>query len=86
MPNRLNKILQYQSHVVTDVKKLVSEELLGSGIDKNIFESVNNVKKVILEKISNQQASEEELANEIKELVDNTFRDYTVAMMDFQKQ
>jgi hypothetical protein len=31
----------------------VGEEILGSGINKNIFEAVNNVKKVLLEKISN---------------------------------
>ena len=77
MPNRLNKILQYQTAVITDVKNLVSEELLGSGIDKNIFEAVNNVKKVLLEKLSNSQASEEELATQIKDLVDNTFKEYT---------
>jgi hypothetical protein len=28
----------------------VSEELLGSGIDKNIFEAINNVKKYIARK------------------------------------
>jgi hypothetical protein len=64
---------------------LIGEELLGSGINKNIFEAVNNVKKTLLEKISNQQATEEELAAQIKELVDNTFKEYTQAVMDFQK-
>ena len=58
VPNRLAKIQQYSASVITDVKKLVSEELLGSGIDKNIFESINNVKEAILEKISNQEATE----------------------------
>ena len=46
----------------TDLKSLVSEDLLGLGVDRNIFDAVNNVKKTLLEKISNQQASEEELA------------------------
>ncbi len=44
---------------------------------------MNNVKKVLLEKISNQQASEEELATQIKDLVDNTFKEYTKAVLDF---
>ena len=85
MPNNLSKMLQFQASVVTDVKQLIGEELLGSGINKNIFEAVNNVKKTLLEKISNQQATEEELAAQIKELVDNTFKEYTQAVMDFQK-
>ncbi len=46
---------------------------------------MNNVKKSILEKISNQQASEEELAASIKELIDDTFKTYTQAVIDFQK-
>ena len=57
--------------------------ILGSGIDKNIFEAINNVKKSLLEKLSNHQASEEELANTIKELVDNTFKEYTKDVMNF---
>jgi flagellar biosynthesis/type III secretory pathway chaperone len=73
----LSNMLKYQSKVNTDIKQLVSEELLGSGIDKNVFEAINNVKKSLLEKLSDRQASEEELANTIKELVDNTFREYT---------
>jgi TRAP-type mannitol/chloroaromatic compound transport system substrate-binding protein len=76
-------MLKYQSKVTTDIKQLVSEDLLGSGIDKNIFEAINNVKKSLLEKLSNHQASEEELANTIKELVDNTFKEYTKDVINF---
>ena len=61
----------------------MSKEILGTGIDKNIFEAINNIKKVLLDKISNQQATEEELASQIKELVDSTFKEYTQAVMDF---
>jgi Asp-tRNA(Asn)/Glu-tRNA(Gln) amidotransferase B subunit len=71
--------------VTSDVKSIISEDLLGSGIEKNIFEAVNNVKKTILEKITNQQASEEELAASIKELIDETFKNNTQAVLDFQK-
>ncbi len=78
-------MLQYQALVTTDIKNIIGEDLLGSGIDKNIFEAVNNVKKTLLEKISNQQASEEELAASIKELIDDTFKTYTKAVVDFQK-
>ena len=41
------------------------------------------MKKSLLEKLSNQEASEEELANSIKELVDNAFKDYTEAVIKF---
>ena len=76
-------MLHYQTLVTTDIKNIIREDLLGSGIDKNIFETVNNVKKTLLEKISNQQASEEELAASIKEFIDDTFKNYTQAVMDF---
>ena len=76
-------MLHYQALVTTDIKNIIREDLLGSGIDKNIFETVNNVKKTLLEKISNQQASEEELAASIKEFIDDTFKNYTQAVMDF---
>jgi hypothetical protein len=36
--------------VTSDVKNMASEDLLSSGVDKNIFEAVNNVKKTLLEK------------------------------------
>jgi hypothetical protein len=35
--------------VTSDVKNMASEDLLSSGVDKNIFEAVNNVKKTLLE-------------------------------------
>ena len=69
----------------TDIRNIFSEDIIGSGIDKSIFEAVNNMKKTLLEKISNNQASEEELAVSIKELIDDTFKSFTQAVIDFQR-
>ncbi len=42
-------------------------------------------RKRCLQKISSKQASEEELATFTKELIDETFKMCTQAVMDFQK-
>ena len=42
--------------VTSDIKNIIGEDLLESGIDKNVFESVNNMKKTLLEKIASNQA------------------------------
>ena len=76
-------MIQYQTLVTTDIKRVIREDLLNCGVDKNTFETVNNVKKAILEKLSNTKASEEELAASIKELIDDAFKTYTQTIMDF---
>jgi hypothetical protein len=43
------------------------------------------MKKKLLEKIASNQASEEELAGSIKELIDETFKTYTQASHGFSK-
>ena len=82
MHSRFNNILQYSAFVETDLNQLVGDQLLSYGINKSIFDSVNNVKKALLEKISNEQTSDQELAAQIKELVDNTFVCFTFEMME----
>jgi hypothetical protein len=37
---------------LTDIKSVIDKELLGPGIDKNIFEAVNTMKKTLLEVLS----------------------------------
>jgi hypothetical protein len=58
---------------MTDIKQMIGENLLG--IDSNIFEAVNDMKKTLLEKLSNQEISVEETAKQIMELIDNTFKE-----------
>jgi hypothetical protein len=38
---------------MTDFKKVIGDNLVGYGIDKNIFEAVNDMKKTLLLKLSN---------------------------------
>ena len=48
MPNEFSKILQYQANIMTDIKSILNQEILGSGIEKNIFEAVNHMKGSLL--------------------------------------
>jgi hypothetical protein len=43
------KNLTLHAQVSTDIKQIVSEELLESGIDINVFDSINDVKKLLID-------------------------------------
>ena len=38
--------------VTSDIKNIISEDLLSSGIDKSTFKAVNNMKITLFEKIT----------------------------------
>ena len=64
---------------------MLKDELLGCSVDNNVFEAINDIKLSLIEKLSDQQVSEEERVNSIKDLVDATFKKYTKDVINLQK-
>ena len=74
MPRNFNKVMQFQNKIMTDFKSMFNDKLLGTGIDNNIFEAVNDMKKSLLAQLAKQESSIEETVEKIMEMIDNTFK------------
>ena len=48
----------------------MEDKLIGTGIDSNIFDAVNEMKMILAEKIENQEISTGEKVEKMKVLID----------------
>ena len=63
----------------------MEEKLIGTGIDCNIFDAVNEMKMILAEKIQNQEISIEEKVDNILRLIDKTFKSQIERVISQQK-